>query len=127
MKTIYRLKPYDEVSNHHFINHKTWDYLASCDLEVEFGRGIFSESAIICPTDEKSLANTYVVSRDDLLASEVTTPCGENCNCNTVNKEKTYTIADVRRAGMRAMKDIEDEDEAIVSALAISRLIHELN
>lgn len=131
MKKIYRLKPYDEVTNHHFIPHKTWNYLASCDLVVEFGKGFFSDSAVICPTDEKSLANTYIVSKDDLLEETVTCNCDCNCNNSTpdpkVTKEKTYTLSDIRKAGMRAMDKIEDEDEAIVSALAISKLICELN
>lgn len=128
-KKIYRLKPYDDVTNHHFINSATWNYLANCDLEVEFGRGIFSESAIVCPTDEKSLANTYVVSKDDLREVVYEAP---NCNCDKVAPDpnataKTYTLKDVREAGMRAMAKIEDEDEAVVSALAISKLIYELN
>ena len=118
-----RLKPYNEVENHHFMSKENWDHLAEADnLRVENLTGLFEDSVLICPVNEEfTLANTYMVSKDDLYkVEEKTTPPTEAV-------EKTYTKNDIRVAGALAMADIEDEDDAVVSAVAIAKLITKLN
>lgn len=126
MNKKYALKAYNEVSNHHFISKEVWDNLAKKELHAEFLTGFFCDTALITPADvEKTLDNTYMVSRGDIREIEFA-PC-TNPPLNVSPNEKTYTKNDIRVAGALAMADIEDEDEAIVSAIAIAKLINKLN
>lgn len=122
MNKIYRLKPWNAVDNHHFISEENWKRLAEADnLRVEYLTGLFDDSVLICSVDKEfTLENTYMVSKTDLYeVEEKTTP-------PTESKEKTYTKNDIRVAGALAMADIEDEDDAVVSAVAIAKLITKL-
>lgn len=136
MSKTYTLKPWNEVNNHHFISKERWNALANKELKAEFFDGFLATTAMIYPKGEMpTLGNTFVVDKDDLRESVYKAPT-DNTNVNVEKKvdstedkpkEKTYTKDDVRNAGVRVMKNIENEDEAIASALAIAKLIHELN
>lgn len=127
MKKIYRLKPWDEVENHHLIDKEAWNELANAEaLDVE---ECFLDTVLIVPRGvPKTFRNIRAVTKDDLYVVEEKNPCDNNCNCNTNLKKKTYTKDDIRNAGMRVMETIgDDEDSAVASALAIAKLIKELN
>ena len=120
MSKIYRLKPWDEVTSHHFISRETWDALVNSNLYIEFGKGLFGSSVMISTDKEMNIGNMFIVDKDDLYEVEETLPADKVV-------EKTYTKDDIRNAGARAMKGIVNEDDAIISALAIAKLINELN
>jgi hypothetical protein len=104
------------------MSKESWDRLAKADdLRVENLTGLFEDSVLICPVNEEfTLPNTYMVSKDDIYAvEEKTTP-------STEGEEKTYTKNDIRVAGALAMADIENEDDAVVAAVAIAKLITKL-
>lgn len=133
MEKIYRLKPYDAVTNHHFIDKKRWDALADCkNLNVEFLEGFLLTSAVIHPEGvAPALGNVYIVSKDDLY--EVKPECEPTPNVekttnvdSNATAEKTYTKKDIRKASARVMNTIDDEDEAVNTAIALARLICEL-
>ena len=122
MNKIYRLKPWNEVENHHFMFEDVWNKLADAPaLNVERLGGFMGDSVLISVADDnRTFGNTFIVDKGDLYeVEEKTTP-------PTELKEKTYTKEDIRIAGARAMADIENEDDAVVSAIAIAKLIHKL-
>ncbi len=122
MKKFYRLKPWDEVTEHHFISREKWDALSECEsLDIE-DFGDTGNTVLVVPTGvPMTFSNVRAVKRTDLYeVEEKTTPPTESI-------EKTYTKNDIRVAGALAMGDIENEDDAIVSAIAIAKLINKLN
>jgi hypothetical protein len=132
MSKTYVLKHWDAVNDHHFINRKRWDELESKVLEVEFLDGFLSTSALIYPKGETpTIGNVFMVKKDDLIECVHKAPTKDtNKNCAPTNetlKEKTYTKDEIRKAGARVMADIESESEAISTAMAIGKLINELN
>ena len=131
MRKNYRLKPYDDVTNHHFISRETWDKLANCDLEVHSLRGFLSSTALICPRGEgtPSLLDCSMVDFKDLYEVTEETNVVANNTANEVVKEKTYTKDEIRSAGARALAKNEPSsvNEAVISAIAIAKLINELN
>ena len=128
MNKKYRLKPYDSVEYHHFIEKSAWDKLASAtELSVEFLGDALSDTALICPVGvEKTIANAYLVSRSDLYVVKDTPTNNAKSNKADI-KEKTYTKDDIRKAGMRVVECAEGETEAVAYSLAIAKLINELN
>lgn len=136
MTKKYRLKPWKDVDFHHFIMEETWDKLANCEeLEVEFLNGVFEKSALIHPKGSKAeLGNTFVVEKDDLIEIKVEdkvscpNPPLKAEKSATTKKKKTYSKNDIRKAAMRVVSNEElEEDDAIASAVALARLIKELN
>lgn len=128
MNKKYRLKPYDKVVRHHYITKKTWDELAdSPELSVRFLDGIFGKTALIAPKGIDNIDDTYMVDVDDLY--EVKETPVEKAPNPTELKPKTYTLDDIRKASVRAMRNeyIDNEDSAIVTALTLAKLINELN
>ena len=124
MNKKYILKSYNEVSDHHFITEALWNDLASKELEAEFLDGLLSDTAIISPSNtERTFANTFMVAKSDLREIKREAPSNPT---PTKPTEKTYTKDDVRKAGMRVVENIVNEDDAIASALAIAKLINEL-
>lgn len=122
MKKIYRLKDYDKVKNHHFIDKETWDKLTSYpELDVEFPGGMFKDTAIITPLGKKhSIDDSYMVDVGDLYEVKASKP-------EPKATVKTYTKDEIRDAGIRVMMDSNlDENSAIASALAIAKLINRL-
>ena len=123
----YGLKAWDKVANHHFITKETWDKLANePELETERLKGMFEGSVLIAPKGELFRRDrSYLVVEEDLYVVEEKKTEPKKSNKPT---EKTYTKDDIREAGIRVMMDSDWEEEtAIASALAISKLINELN
>lgn len=125
--TKYRLKPWNEVTEHHFITEESWNMLVNTPkLNVAPLGGLMGTSVLISPADsENSLFNTYIVDKDDLYEVE------EKISKTTPNpataETKKYTKNDIRCAGMRVLENITDEDEAIATSIIIAKLINELN
>ena len=122
----YRLKAWDKVANHHFIKKETWDKLANePELEIERLKGIFEGSVIVAPKGELFIRDSsYLVDKNDLYLVEEKKTELEKSPTPT---EKTYTKDEIREAGVRVMMDSNlDEDSAVASALAISKLINRL-
>lgn len=127
MSKTYVLKSWNEVKDHHFISKERWNKLANRELKVEFLDGFLSTTALIHPNgEEPTFGNTFLVNKDDLRECVKKAPTDKPKKSENP-EEKTYTKDDVRKAGMKAMQNIEDLDDAIASAVAISKLIHELN
>lgn len=124
-KKIYRLKPWNEVDEHHLISKTTWDDLASREkLDVEFLKGLFSGSVMI--HTKGALLGGLFVKAEDIYEVKAT----EKKNPNETSNVKTYTKDDIRKLAMKVMTettDIEDEKEAIIMSLALAKLINELN
>lgn len=122
MKVKYTLKPWDEVTNHHFISRETWDRLANSPaLEVELLKGVFNTSAMIyVKGEERNLANIFFVHKDDLRE------CVKKAPTNP-KTEKTYTKAEISSMMSLVLSEVEDETEAIQYALVLGKLMAKFN
>lgn len=129
MSKTYKLKPWEEVENHHFITKARWEALMEKELEVEFLDGFLSSSAVIYPKGERAtFGNIYIVDKSDLIEICDCEKCATPDPTATPKKKKTYTKSDIRKAATRVVSNPDlDEDDAIASAVALARLIKELN
>lgn len=127
MNKKYRLKAYDKVSFHHFIDKEKWNELANApELKVEFLDGFLGETVLISPKGEaRTFANTFMVDKNDLYVVK------EKVNPTPVateeKKDKSYTKDELYRTGALVLKDIEDEDEAISTSIILAKFLNKLN
>ena len=135
MKKIYTLKPWDAVENHHFISKGTWDEMVEVgELEVAEFKLFMCDDVLIAPKGtEARIGTAFCVKRDDLKVTEVEDePVTKKPKKEKSADEKTYTKADLRKKASEIISDFGKEEKLdlssiTLSAIALSRLINELN